>query len=155
MRASLWLESEGLLEEAVEHALAGKDLERAADLILKVADGIWDRGQQHMLLRWLKRLPPVMLQPRPRLHIYIARALAMNGKLQEAEGELEKIIRTLEEPHKKNSPGSEAKDLLGRALSVRAFVEAYRGNIEGMIRYSRKALDRLSEKNIMWRGSAA
>jgi LuxR family maltose regulon positive regulatory protein len=154
-RASAWFEKEGFLDEAITHAFEGEDHERAADLVMRRADSVWDRGQQHRLLDWLGRLPPSCIEARPRLDIYIARGLAMNGKLAEAEARLKVIVRSLEEAKGEGGTAqAETADLQGRAASIQAFLAAYQGRIEGMIKFSRTALDLLDQNNIMWRGAA-
>lgn len=155
-RASIWFEEQGYMDEAIEYSLSAEDMERASDLILARSDSIWDRGQQHRLLDWLGRLPDSAIQARPRLNIYIARALAISGRLREAGTKLDEIRRILEEKQKNSASNSfQVKDLLGRTAAIQAFLAAYQGDSDGMINFSRSALDQLDGDNIMWRGAAA
>jgi LuxR family maltose regulon positive regulatory protein len=56
-RASAWFESRDDLDAAIGHALAGRDLDRAAALLWRVAQSAaWD-GRQALLDRWLRALP--------------------------------------------------------------------------------------------------
>ena len=58
-RASEWYEENGLIPEAVSHALASGDLERAADLIEWTAWTTLARGEIGILHGWLLlRTPP-------------------------------------------------------------------------------------------------
>src|SRR5262249_12074999 len=43
-RASLWLEREGMLREAVTHALAGGAMDRAARLVAEMVEAYWKHG---------------------------------------------------------------------------------------------------------------
>lgn len=56
-RASRWFEENGLPDLAVEHAIAGKDYERASQLIVPVAESLLMSGHVTTLLRWLESLP--------------------------------------------------------------------------------------------------
>jgi LuxR family maltose regulon positive regulatory protein len=51
-RAAAWYERNGLTSEAVGHALAAKDHERAADLVEQVIGEMWSRGEVMTLLGW-------------------------------------------------------------------------------------------------------
>jgi LuxR family maltose regulon positive regulatory protein len=66
-RASLWLEKEGLLQDAVAHALAAAAYDRAADLMTRVAPPLFARGEFNTLAAWFQALPAPVLQTRPQL----------------------------------------------------------------------------------------
>jgi LuxR family maltose regulon positive regulatory protein len=56
-RASNWYEAEGLVAEAVSHALAAPDWERATALIERHAPDFASRGQSFLARQWLEKLP--------------------------------------------------------------------------------------------------
>jgi len=56
-RAAEWCERNGLVAEAVPHALATQDWERAARLIEQTARSFLSRGETTTLRRWLSALP--------------------------------------------------------------------------------------------------
>ena len=66
-RASAWYDEQGLLREAVPHALAAADIEHAADLIERQAQALLMRSELVTLRGWLDALPPPVLAARPRL----------------------------------------------------------------------------------------
>lgn len=78
-RASRWFESAGLTAEAVDHALAAGDAERAADLVERDTVELFARGELNSLIRWVKALPAEVSQERTWLRIYQAWALAFGG----------------------------------------------------------------------------
>jgi len=78
-RASLWFEQNGLVPEAIEHAIAGLDHERAADLIGRVAEQTAKRSELATLLRWVHSLPADLVVARPKLALTHAWALMMSG----------------------------------------------------------------------------
>jgi len=65
--AQEWLEQNGLLHEAVNHALAGHDFEQAADLIERVAGNLVRKGSSSSVTMWLDALPEEVVRSRPRL----------------------------------------------------------------------------------------
>ncbi len=76
-RAAAWYERSGLIDEAIHHALAAGDAERAAGLIETHAVALVMRGRNLTLNAWLGRLPPGMPNARPGLLLTQA-AIATN-----------------------------------------------------------------------------
>jgi LuxR family maltose regulon positive regulatory protein len=111
-RASQWHEENGLLEQAVRHARAAGDDERIAEIAEQAAgDSLLD-ARLTTLLRWVDALPKDVLRAHPRLQVYRAWALYMNGHLQAAQQALGDCRRALEA-----MPTSPEHDALRRALT--------------------------------------
>jgi LuxR family maltose regulon positive regulatory protein len=55
-RASAWFEAQGDGETAVHHAIAGRDLARASDLVTVQQRGLMNEGRLTTLARWLEEL---------------------------------------------------------------------------------------------------
>src|SRR5437588_11017262 len=87
--ASLWYEQHEMLAEAVQHALAVPDLERAADLIDQSGMVYAQRGQAHMVLGWLDTLPDALVRSRPMLCTIHALVLMLSHQLEAAEARLQ------------------------------------------------------------------
>ena len=70
-RASAWFESQGLIEESIQHAVkAGDltgDLSGAADIVERHQQDKVDQDQWYIVEQWLAMLPPAIVQRRPRL----------------------------------------------------------------------------------------
>ncbi|BAS12436.1 serine/threonine-protein kinase PknK [Arthrobacter sp. Hiyo8] len=64
-RASLWHEQNGDIPEAIRHALAAQDFERAADLIELAIPALRKDRQEATLSRWLEALPGELIHARP------------------------------------------------------------------------------------------
>jgi LuxR family maltose regulon positive regulatory protein len=95
-RASRWFEGGGLLDQAVKHARAAGDPERVARIAEKAAgDSLLD-ARMTTLLRWVDPLPQDVLRAHPRLRIYRAWALYMNGHIEAAQQALGDCRQTLE-----------------------------------------------------------
>ena len=97
-RASEWYEHNGLAADAIHHALAAKDFERAAALIeLAVPEMRRNRQEAtHTELGWLKALPDELVQFRPVLSVAYAYALFGDGELEAVEARLLEAERWLD-----------------------------------------------------------
>ena len=69
LKASSWYSQNGLVDEALQHALeAGDDL-AAAQLLEENARTLLDEDRWHVLEKWMARLPDSVIRQRPRLLI--------------------------------------------------------------------------------------
>jgi LuxR family maltose regulon positive regulatory protein len=66
-RASEWFEAEGLVDEAIHHALAAEDVDRAAEIVERHARPMMNEDKWYVLGNWLARLPDAVVQERPEL----------------------------------------------------------------------------------------
>ncbi len=71
-RAAEWFSEHGFISEAIHHALAAEDDDRAADLMIDQIRPALARGDASMLARWIERLPPEMLREKPTLDLALA-----------------------------------------------------------------------------------
>lgn len=110
-RASQWHAENGLLEQAVKHAQTAGDFERIAEIAEKAAGASLLDARLTTLLRWVDTLPQDVLHAHPRLQIYRAWALYMNGHLEAAQQALEDCRQVLE-----TLPPSPKNDALRRTL---------------------------------------
>lgn len=164
-RASKWYERNGLVDEAIEHALRAEDFERTAQLIEERGDAIWRRGEHAKLKRWLIDLPDELVFSRPQLCIYRAWYLFASGQQHEAEVFLETAELAddstttpfTEADPKKGAEGSGTNRLMlrGRVAAIRAFMAGFLGDAPAIIQYSKRALDDLPEEDLTWRSTAA
>ena len=95
-RASVWFEQNGLRSDAIRHALAAKDFERAASLI----ELAWPAAEEGSIqpatwLDWVKSLPDEMFNTRPVLNVDYAFALLGIGEMEAAEVRLKAAERWL------------------------------------------------------------
>lgn len=95
-RASAWFEQNDLLPEAIRHALAASDYERAADLIEKIWLVMDLSYQSATWLGWAKALPVDQIRARPVLCVGYAWALLAVGEIEASEDRLREAERWLE-----------------------------------------------------------
>jgi len=151
LRASEWCEQNALAIEAVRHALAAGDHERAARLMESGVGQTWYRGEVVTLLGWLQKLPAEAMRRRPLLLVWYAAALMLAGRSDGVESLLREADRALGE-----APGEEPDErLLATAAAVRSMHARFRGDAQGAIEHARRALALLAEDNLDPRPFAA
>jgi LuxR family maltose regulon positive regulatory protein len=160
-RASEWYESNDFLDEAAKHALAAQDYDRAAELIEKLGEDLWERGEPTSLLGWLNVLPNDQVIASPSLCNFHAWTLYMNGRNEAAEKRLQAAERAVEsklispnidlEEYAARKPDHESREQLGRAAAIRAAIASRQGNVPGIFEFSEQALQYLPEESLLWR----
>jgi LuxR family maltose regulon positive regulatory protein len=144
-RASAWYEQQGLMDEAIEHALSAEDLERAAHLVGQAAESTMLRSEFATLLSWVEALPEDMVRARPRLAVYQALALVMGGQpLDLARSRLQEVVAA-----------DTDESVAGEVTAFRALLAAYRGERQRSARLSEEALELLPEESLFFRSFIA
>jgi LuxR family transcriptional regulator, maltose regulon positive regulatory protein len=159
-KASAWYEHNGLVHEAVDHALAAADLETGARLIEDNFRDMLAHGEATLLLNWLEALPEELVRSRPQLCIPCAWARLLTGQLEGAElcvQDLELMVDADFPPDRHEVPSSneEVAAVSGEAAAIRAFIVRTRGHVSRSLELSRRALGLLREDNFTLRGIVA
>jgi len=97
VRASLWFEENGFIEEAMEHALAGKDGQRAAFLLDSVCDDLFYSGRLDILDDWYEQVPEMNLYEYPKIILDQAWLVMLEWKFELARELLDKVLAILNE----------------------------------------------------------
>lgn len=134
-RASGWLEQNGLMAEAIDHALAAEDLERAADLIEANAEATLMRGEVATFLRWIDALPDGLVRARPALSVLYAWMLLWQGQSLK---HIESLLRDVEE---------EGESVSGRATALRGLMAGLQGRVGRTAELCTLALEQLPEED--------
>ena len=95
-RASAWYEQNGEPSEAIRHALAAQDFERAADLVELAIPAMRRSRQEAAVLGWLELLPDEVVRVRPVLSVGFAGALLAGGEYEGVEARLRDAERWLD-----------------------------------------------------------
>ncbi len=141
--ASIWYEENGLPAEAIRHALAAKDLDRAANLI-ELAWSTMDVSMQSATwLGWARALPDALIHVRPVLSAGYAWALLDSGDLETCEAWLQNAECWLEcESPEMVVVDEEQFQLLPATIATaRAYRALALGSIPGAIIHARQALN--------------
>jgi len=83
-RASLWYASQELWTDAVQHAIAAGDPERALSWIKNCAMTLVKKGDLFTLLGWQRLFPSEMMRSQPEVGLAIAWGLALAMRFQES-----------------------------------------------------------------------
>ena len=154
-RACDWFEANGQIQDAVDHAFAGKHFELAAQIVRKVGRPMLAEGGWGLLLGWLQALPAAAMEAYPDLTLYYAWGLVLTGQLEEVERRLNDLERLLakggEGMSGKSLPGSNT-NLRGQVAAIRSRACYLRGDFQSAIRYSQQALELLQEEDLTTRG---
>jgi LuxR family transcriptional regulator, maltose regulon positive regulatory protein len=161
-RAAEWYELNGWTSEAIRHALAAQEHDRAADLVERVARKMWNRGEVMTLLGWLEELPEKTRRRRPQLLLQYSAALLWVGRLDDVEPlvqEIERAVGVSEQVRDENLRTSADEPLrrvlLGGVAATRSWHAYLKGEPHGAITLARRALELLPEADLELRAFAA
>ncbi|MEM7114323.1 MAG: LuxR C-terminal-related transcriptional regulator [Chloroflexota bacterium] len=96
-KASRWYEVHDFPADAIHHALAAQDFERAAGLIELARETMDQSMQSATWLSWVKQIPDALLEIRPVLSVGYAWALLDTGQLEASEARLQAAEKWLGE----------------------------------------------------------
>jgi LuxR family maltose regulon positive regulatory protein len=168
-RASEWYEKNNLPHDAICHALAARDFERAATLVELASPEIRRNRQGATVteLGWLKALPDELVRFRPVLCVAYAYALfgggeleAVEARLRDAERWLDMIGDTRDQP-KASAAGmvvvdeEEFRRLPGMIALLRTAQALARGDMPETMKNARRVLDLAPEDDHLMIGGAA
>ncbi len=150
-RASHWFERNGLQSEAISHALVAQDHDRAAQLVLNIAELlIWRRAEHNTLLGWLTALPDSVIQKFPRLYLYHAWVLYLINQMSAAEECIRDAEIALNQTFGSHDPLTS-----GILAAVHSTLTGARHQFPETLTLSRQALEQLPEDAVSWRCMAA
>ena len=141
-RASRWYEQHGWPAEAIEHAFSAQDMQRALDLVDRNAESVMKRSETGTILTWGNRFPDDVIRTRPKLSVYHAYVMLLNGYPQK---EIEQRLLAVEDGGLSTL----------RTLPLRAYFALFQGDYINGERDAMEALEKLPESDDFLRGLAA
>lgn len=166
-RASVWYEHNGSPADAIRHALAGKDFERAAGLIERAWPEMDGNFESAAWLRWVQALPDALIRARPVLLVGIAWAHLNDGEMEAGEARLREAEQWLArqgngDQQPTGRPAGMAvtdeaqfQGLPASIAIARAYLSQSFGDAAGTVKYAQHALSLLPENEYIMRGQAA
>jgi len=146
-RAAEWYEQNGLVSEAINHALAAGDPLRAARLVEQNALAMLMRGDAVTVLNWITSITP-LVQERLWLGIYQSWAFICTGQLDKLEAPLQRAEwRIAPQVSDANSQA-----MRSHIAAIRALAAVRRGDAQQAIDLAREALEWLPASNAVIRG---
>jgi ATP/maltotriose-dependent transcriptional regulator MalT len=155
--ASIWHEQSGSMAEAVSHAMAAQDFDRAADLVEAI--GITQFAQptvQASLQGWLAMLPEAITRNRPRLSLIRAWQLFDRADIAAAIRAVDEAERAVE-PTSTDLEAYKAQNLRGATAAMRAFLHTFtrEPDLDQVMASAQTALACLAPDSHNFRGLAA
>ncbi len=157
-RASVWFASRALVEDAVRHALAAEDFDRAAYLMEEALPELRRTRQDGVLLAWARSLPESVVRRSPVLSILSGSSLLMSGDLDAVESRLDDADAALAAGARDPqiaATWADTDDLRTAPATVsvfRASLAQARGDVSGTVRHARRALDLAGPEDHFVRG---
>jgi LuxR family maltose regulon positive regulatory protein len=142
-RAAAWYAQHGFTDEAIHHALAAEDVNRAADLIEAAWSKLVGQGQLTRLLGWLEKLPDEFVRTRPLLCLGHAWILTLTGQFTTLELRLQDTERALS-----NAPPALTKDIEGQLATLHAYLDRHQGQIDLALAHLHQALADCAPDNL-------
>ncbi len=152
--AAGWCERNGLIDDAVQHALDAGDAAWAARLIEQHVDERLLRSERATIERWLGALPDDLIQTRPRLLLVQGLLALISVRIDDVEARIDAAERAFAGPT--GEPDEPYQPSVGAAASLmanvpaaiafeRAFLAELRGDVDGTITFGHRALAELGE----------
>lgn len=151
-RASDWYAGHGDLPEAIRHATAAQDHERAADLVELAMPGTRQMRQEATLRAWLEALPDDVLRRRPAVAVGYAGVLLVHGELDGVEDLLREAERRLDVVDGADQQVSDP--LRGLIALYRAAQARLRGDVPGTVEHAQETLRLVAPDDHLGRGAA-
>jgi ATP/maltotriose-dependent transcriptional regulator MalT len=158
--ASGWYDAHGFVTDAVQHALAAGDDDRAAYLMESALPELRRTRQDSLLLGWIRSLPEPVARKRPVLSIVSAWSLMMAGDLAGMERRLDDAEAALAAGARDQALAAgwadteELRNAPATLLVYRAAVAQARGDVPATVSHARHALNLAGAEDHFVRGAA-
>jgi LuxR family maltose regulon positive regulatory protein len=159
--ASDWYAAHDFVEDAVRHALAAEDFDRAAHLMEEALPALRRTRQDGLLLAWVRSLPEPVVRRSPVLSILSGWSLMMSGDLDGLESRLDDAAAALASgAHDPDLAAAwrDTDDLRTAPATIavyRASLAQARGDVAGTVRHARHAVDLAGPEDHFVRGAGA
>lgn len=165
-QASAWYEANGWYSAAIQHALDAEDIGRAADLVERVADEVYESGQSETLYGWLHALPDHVFHNRPVISFLKGWALLDRGRLEASKKYLrvaeQYLDGAMERAEVRETPLTDRvvidekqfQALPGRLAVAKAMAAQAHGDVSSTMQHAQYALNCLPPDDHLWRGGA-
>jgi len=148
-RAAQWYKQQGFAAEAIEYAIAAREVHWAVELIEQEIRATNPQVESAArLLAWLKALPPELVWTRPWLSLCLAWALFSSSQFEAAVVAVQNIEQLLKQ-QEQGSPVANTKMLWGIVTAIKGMQARQRGEMTESITFMEQALQ-LVPQNDSW-----
>ncbi len=136
-RAADWYASQELWTEAVQHAIAAGEPDRAVNWIRNCAMSLIKKGDLFTLLGWQRQFPTTLIRGQPEIRLAIAWGLALAMRFEESL----RLLREIE--HDADAAQSTAEDTIRcECLAIRSVAVVLSDDSETALSLGQDCLDR-------------
>ena len=143
-RASHWYAQNGSIAEAIDHALAGGDMDFAIQLIEQNGCLLLIRGELSTLPNWIKAVEPYA-QTRPWMYIFKAWLSALTGYPEQVEP----MLQMAENLISSQEPSVETRLMQGAIATARAYQANLQGELLLAMQHAQQALEYLPDTDLV------
>jgi LuxR family maltose regulon positive regulatory protein len=156
-RASEWYQQAGDMEAAVRHALAAREVDRAADLIELTSPELRRRRREAVIRRWIADVPAAVVRHRPVLASGFIGSLMASNEFAGVEQRLDDLEKVLAGPADELvvRDKSEWTRLPAVIATHRAGLCLVSGDLADTIRHAEQALALAAPDDLITRASAS
>lgn len=145
LKASEWYEGEGHLDQAIHHALAANNLERAVQLVEQNSLKLLTDSNLTTLAKRLKALPKELVQTRPFLCVFQAWMHLLAGRIEEAKQWLQKAERLLAPATQDEEPVD--REIYGHISMIRAHIALKNRELAKAVELAHQTMDDTLERS--------
>jgi LuxR family transcriptional regulator, maltose regulon positive regulatory protein len=154
IRAARWYAQKGFLDQAINHALEGRNPTLAGEIIRQGLGDVLNRTDRPVLERWIKLLPEELISKRPELLVMQAWAHGLRWEIAQGQRVLEQVEALLGEDWLASAT-DETATLIGQVAALKAHHAYNAGQFESAVTFSREGLRLLPPDWRYARGVAA
>jgi len=153
LRACLWYEQHGLVNEAIQHALRADDPFKAAALIMNAGPKLVRRNEATTLTQWLDALPEDFFSIFPRLSLFRGWLFIMNGQVLASQQWLRRAQQGIDNNALSPLPHTEQELALiaGELAILHSHVTIFLGDIPRSLALANQALKLIPEDDLFLR----
>jgi LuxR family maltose regulon positive regulatory protein len=144
-RASQWFEKNHLPNEAITHAISGKDYESAIQKIVDIAEERLMKGNSIVLLQWLESIPKSILFDHPYASVVLGISLFLNGRQPASISSLIDELKTT----------IDINPIMGELSLLQALISILKNDTNNAIQFSKDALSQMDESHRFFRSLAS
>lgn len=153
LRASTWYEQNGLMNEAIHHALRADDSLKAALLVMSAGQRLVQQNEMATLAQWLEALPEERFAVFPRLCLLRGWLSITSGQVLASQQWLQLAQQGIDENASSPLPHSEQElaVILGELAVLRSHVTIFLGDIPRSLEWANQALRLIPEDDLFLR----
>lgn len=150
-----WFNNNSMPAIAIEHAIETKNFEKSIQLIGKVVEEMWEKGQHVAILNYGHILPEELIRKNANFCLYYAWVLIISGQGQKGAtflNDAETIFNSNCDNNILNNSNPDKNNLWGKITVASAYLHSQLNNPAKTIEYFKIALDNLGNEESLWLG---